>query len=304
MVIAKLGKKEMRAPVMITRAMRHTLKLEWKDVPDGMISIPGGPFFAPGPTRVVKMELRTLPDFAIGEFPVTMRQYAEFLDDLSPEEQKHRVPHVRGEIRPWLEKREGRWCVTEVVVEGEDAAKRSSHPDASSILPVMDIAWFDAVAYTEWLSTRPGHAYRLPSSRSNGTRRRVAPMVDPFPMAMRFDPSLAKLSESREEPVSPRRSERSHRHVALRRARSYGRIQDWTSTMAAGGMPPSPEDHRRALATGHRTRWRVDDRAPRSEPLHRACTYRLIDRAGWFGFRLAMDVGGEPTSLTVTPMSR
>jgi formylglycine-generating enzyme required for sulfatase activity len=207
MVIARRGKKELRAPLVIGRAKRHTLHLEWKEVPEGMILIPGGPFLAPGPTRVVKMEKHVLPDFAIGEFPVTMREYAEFLDALPAEERERRVPQIRGEQTKWLEKREGRWHVSEHLVEGE--AKKRVPKDRELDLPVLDVSWFDAVAYTQWSSKKTGRAYRLPTSLEWDKAARGAD-GRPFPMATRFDPSLAKLR------VRARR-------VALRRARFDGR---------------------------------------------------------------------------------
>jgi serine/threonine-protein kinase len=268
-----------------------------------MILIPGGPFLAPGPTRVVKMELRTLPDFAIGEFPVTMRQYAEFLDDLSPEEQQRRVPHVRGEIRPWLEKRDGRWQVTEVVVEGEDALKRVPK-ERELDLPVMSVSWFDAVAYCEWVSKKTGQMYRLPTSLEWDKAARGSD-GRPFPMATRFDPGLAKMRESRAEASQPEIVGSFPRDVSpYGVCDMMGGIQDWTMTLANGGRPPfgcedqvDAQTHQAIVRGGS---WTI----VHLEPLIGRAHYRLIDRAGWFGFRRVCEITGPSSSLSLAIMQR
>jgi len=287
--------------VMIGRAKRHELRIEWKDVPEGMILIPGGPFLAPDATRLAKMKPFELPDFAIGKFPVTMGEYAEFLDSLSPAERARRVPHIRGENVPRLVRERGRWRLTEDVVEGE--AKKYVPRARELDLPVESVSWFDAVAYVDWLSEKTGQPYRLPTSLEWD---KAARGVDgrPFPMALRFDPSLAKLRESRPEASQPEIVGAFLRDESPYSVRDLmGGVQDWTSSLVGTTAARASEGDPRSETLQAVTRggsWTI----VHMEPLIGRAHYRLIDRAAWFGFRLAMDVPRASSSVTVTPMAR
>jgi serine/threonine-protein kinase len=302
MVIARRGDREMRAPVAIGRAKRHELRLVWKDVPHGMIAIPGGPFLAPDASRLARMRPHALPDFAIAEFPVTMREYAQFLDALSPAEVNQRIPQIRGEQTRWLEKRDGAWRVNEHLVEGE--ARRRVPRESELELPVVDINWFDALAYASWLSKKHGVAYRLPTSLEWDKAARGAD-GRPFPMGVRFDPCLAKLRESRPEVSQPEIVGAFPHDVSPFGVRDLmGGVQDWTSTIASDDpRPPKNEDDVRAQTVQAIVRggsWTI----VHLEPLIVRSNYRIIDRAAWIGFRVAMDVAGPSTTLDVAPMKR
>jgi formylglycine-generating enzyme required for sulfatase activity len=300
MVIARRGQQAIRAPVLIGRAKRHELRLEWKDVPDGMILIPGGPFLAPDATRLARMRPYELPDFAIGEFPVTMRQYVEFLEELPPEEQARRVPHIRGERQPWLVGEGGQWRVADHVVEGE--GKQRVPAEREFELPAMSVSWFDAVAYTKWLSARTGLPYRLPTSLEWD---KAARGVDgrPFPMALRFDPAMAKLRESRPEASQPELVGAFPCDVSPYGVRDMmGGVQDWTATVVGDRRDAAEAD-----STTHGIQayirggsWTI----VHLEPLIGRATYRLVDRAGWVGLRVALDMPGAAASLHVTELRR
>jgi serine/threonine-protein kinase len=303
-VTARLGDKELRAPVKVGRAAKHELRLEMgalKTLPKGMILIPGGPFIAPGPTRQLRMQPYTLPDFAIGEFPVTMREYTHFLDSLPPDERSRRVPHIRGEVLPWLERRGDKWSITEQVVEGE--GKQRVPPELELELPAMSISWFDAVAYTRWFGMKTGCAFHLPTSLEWD---KAARGVDgrPFPMGLRFDPSLAKLRESRPEASQPELIGQFPLDASPYQVRDLvGGVQDWTDTLV--GVVPSEldEQHLETQALQAVIRggsWTV----VHIEPLIGRTQHRLVDRAGWVGFRLAMGVRGSSSALVVTSMRR
>ncbi len=302
-VTATRDGRVVRAPVAVGRAKRHELGLEWKDVPEGMVLVPGGPFLAPDSTRLARMKPFTLPDFAISVFPVTMREYAEFLDTLTPEEQSRRVPQIRGEQTRWLERSKGAWRVNELLVEGE--ARRRVAPDKWLDLPVLDVSWFDALAYASWLSTKTGRAYRLPTSLEWDKAARGAD-GRPFPMAVRFDASFAKLRESRPEASQPEPVGAFPLDASPYGVRDLaGGVQDWTSTIVDGGAAPGlrdesvPESQARQ-ATIRGGSWTF----VHLEPLIGRGSYRLVDRAGWVGFRLALDVPSASSSLVVTPMKR
>jgi serine/threonine-protein kinase len=278
--------------------MRHTLKLEWKDVPEGMILIPGGPFLAPGPTRVVKMELRTLPDFAIGEFPVTLREYTKFLDTLSREECDERVPRSRDRKAHWIHRDAKGWHIDDHMIEGEGRKRVPRERELD--LPVTDISWFDAVAYCEWLSKQTGLDYRLPTSLEWDKAARGAD-GRPFPMAMKFDPALAKLRESRPEASQPETVGAFARDASPYDVRDLmGGVHDWTSatntlTLADERSP----DAQTAQATIRGGSWTT----VHLEPLIVRTSYRVIDRAGWVGFRVALNIAGS-SNTTLKSMTR
>ena len=71
-----------------------------------------------------------LPDFQIGKYPVTNREYAAFVQD------GHGAPHH------W----KGGVCPSEL----------ANHP-------VVYVSWDDAVAYCRWLAEKTGRPYRLPT---------------------------------------------------------------------------------------------------------------------------------------------
>jgi len=303
MVVARRGKRTIRAPVAIGRAKRHQLHLEWKDVPDGMILVPGGPFLAPDGTRLARMKPYELPDFAIGEFPVTMREYVEFLDALPPNERSHRTPRSRDRNVYFIEKRKGGWRIVDHLVEGE--AKKRVPADRELDLPVLSVSWFDAVAYATWLAKTSGVPYRLPTSLEWD---KAARGVDgrPFPMALRFDAALAKLRESRPEPSQPEVVGAFARDVSPYGVRDLaGGVQDWTTSgIDARDVPTSlDEEDERAQSTQVLLRggsWPF----VHLEPLIGRGASRVVDRAAWVGFRLALDVVGASSKLRVTEMKR
>lgn len=72
-----------------------------------------------------------LPDYFISQFPITNTQFAEFL--------KHvKYPPPRG----WL---------------------GTTPPLGKEQHPVINVSWFDALAYCQWLTKKTGRSYRLPS---------------------------------------------------------------------------------------------------------------------------------------------
>jgi formylglycine-generating enzyme required for sulfatase activity len=101
------------------------------------IYIPCGPFFmgAEDPTVSDWEQPRhsvDLPAFRIGRYPVTVREYAVFVK----EEKDHPAP------AGWFNR--------------EPAAGLADHP-------IVNVTWFDAMAYCAWLSGRTGRRYALPS---------------------------------------------------------------------------------------------------------------------------------------------
>ncbi len=125
-VVAKLGEKTARFPLKIRRALRHELRCELgalATLPKGMVLVPGGPFLSPTGLNL-KMQQHELPDFAIGEFPVTLGEYLAFLDELSEEEREKRIPREKKASEPDVVRVNGEWRLSEYAVEGAEARKR------------------------------------------------------------------------------------------------------------------------------------------------------------------------------------
>ncbi len=74
-----------------------------------------------------------LPSFRMGKFPVTNRQYAEFIRQ------------------------------TKLIVPPEMGWSGQNPPADRLDYPVQGVTWYDALEYCQWLSTKTGRVYRLPT---------------------------------------------------------------------------------------------------------------------------------------------
>jgi serine/threonine protein kinase/formylglycine-generating enzyme required for sulfatase activity len=297
-VTARVGQREVRYPLVIERAQCHRISLQPRGLaalPEGVVLIPGGPFLSrPQPSApAVRV---ALPDYAIAIFPVTLREYIAFLEELDDEECGRRLPVVDG--APAVERARGSWSLGEQVIEGKGAERVS--PEYVLDIPVFGVSWQDAVAYARWQSLLAGRSYRLPTALEWEKAMRGAD-GRPFPMGTQLDPSFAKIRSSRPEetqlePVGAFDSDRSPFGVRD----MAGGVCDWTSTMIGGDSPAAPDcegtvDERRALYMGGHWGATTAPRGPHEMAIKR--------RSHAVGFRLAMDVDTDESSeLIVTPM--
>jgi len=105
-------------------------------VADGFRYVPAGPFLAGGDPRALDgepREERRLDAFGIGRFPVTVREFQEFLTDGGTAQGHH--------------------CWT-----GPPSIPR----DVVGELPALGVSYLGAAAYARWLSARTGRRFRLP----------------------------------------------------------------------------------------------------------------------------------------------
>jgi formylglycine-generating enzyme required for sulfatase activity len=104
------------------------------------VLVPAGPFLMGSKSREGIPEWETpehcvtLPGYRIGKYPVTNRQYAEFVKQVKTQDS----PQHAG----WFLRRP---------------------PEEKPDCPVVGVSWRDACAYCEWLSQVTGCIYRLPS---------------------------------------------------------------------------------------------------------------------------------------------
>jgi serine/threonine-protein kinase len=243
-----------------------------------------------------------LPDYAIGRFPVTLREYVAFLDALeAPEERRRRTPGY-GEEGPVVEKVGGVWRITERCVEGE--ARKRVPIERELDLPVLEISWYDAAAYARWLARESGRPYRLPSDLEWEKSLRGAD-GRAFPMGNDLDPCFAKRRESRPEavqvePVGAFRLDESPYGVRD----LAGGVGDWTSTFVDGGEAPAA-DAEGTAADERQAYWRGGTWSSTAPIAAMRYSQMLRHRVGWVGFRLAMSLDAEgSSSLEVRPMTK
>jgi serine/threonine-protein kinase len=304
-VVVHRGSSEIRCPLIIKRAQHHRLELripKEDDIPEGMVLVPGGPFLAPAPAGPDRLVERELPDFAIGRFPVTFRDYVKFLGALEdPYERTKRTPGYGFKPEPLVTRRQdGTWRVTSDLFEGE--ARKYVPPDRELDVPAVEVSWFDARAYAQWLARTTGLAYRLPTELEWEKATRGAD-GRPFPMGSGLDASFAKLRESRAEASQPEPVGAFSMDVSPYGVRDLaGGVGEWTATDVGGNdIPPSTleetEDEIQAVYRGGH--WSA---APGKLPRG---PQRLHHRVGWVGFRLALSIDSlGSSSLTRTPMRR
>ena len=162
------------------------------DVSEEFVFVPGSRFRCGGdhesPSALETSE-PMMGDFLIGRFPVTARQYRDFLDDMQgvdPDEARRRAPKRTGVKGTLWTLEDGHW-----VVPAEDRNGNRWHPSH----PVCGVSWEDAMAYIQWRSRKEIVHYHLPTDMqwekaSRGVDARFYPWGD------WFDPSLCSMRES------------------------------------------------------------------------------------------------------------
>jgi eukaryotic-like serine/threonine-protein kinase len=279
---------ELRMPVLVERAKRHRVRVVTREVPPGMVLVPGGPFLAPVARGGLRFERAVLDDFAIGQYPVTLREFAPFLESLSDEERARRCPaHIRR-VRAHEYRLADDWLSAE-------AAPRVADP---LDMPMLDITWFTALRYLQWLGTITGMPYRLPTSlewdkAARGADGRV------FPMGNSLDPSFAKVRESRPEFAQPEAIGAFPLDESPYLVRDLaGGVGDWTSTMEDGKPAPTLADEDDEVQRHRAVVWRGGYWS--LALLHRSAlrfTSYAKAQAAWVGFRVALSLPGESSSV-------
>jgi eukaryotic-like serine/threonine-protein kinase len=210
---------EVRLPIVIEPG--NELKVTVPSFPSDaqFVYVPGGPFrcggdeLAPGslPASVVE-----IPSFAIHRFPITNREYLEWLMTLPEEQRAQHVPRRSPDGGWFLDPREP------VLPEGDPLF----HPDA----PVVAISYDDATRFSA------DHGWRLPTElewekAARGVDGRI------FPWGNRFDATFCKMRDSRAggptpEPVGAFPADESPYGVRD----MAGGSRDWTSSTLGGEM--------------------------------------------------------------------
>jgi eukaryotic-like serine/threonine-protein kinase len=196
------GYRNVRYPILARRGQHQRLQLNLyseREIGADFVYIPGGSSLIGGDQEALnslplqEVELR---DFAISRFPVTIDEYASFINELwqrDPKQAEKRIPH--DEADQFFRLENGRWLpVYDLTIEGD--GRQFCPPELLGATPIDSVDWFDAVAYCRWKGTKDGIFYRLPldlewEKAARGTDGRN------FPWGDGFDPTFCKMSDSR-----------------------------------------------------------------------------------------------------------
>jgi eukaryotic-like serine/threonine-protein kinase len=236
-ILKKDGCRDTRYPVFIsrTREWRGTVHLfSDQQIGKDFVHVPAGSFASGGDEEARGWSLPgdevELDDFFMARFPVTVREYLDFLEGLSrsdPEEALRRSPRRSPDGGFYFR-------------QGPDG--RLALPEGTGRLrwrfefPVVSISWHDAVAYCEFRSRVDGREYDLPSELE---WEKAARGVDGrwYPWGNRFDPSLCNVSgalsgEASAQPVDSFPADESVYGVRG----LAGNTRDWTSTALGSSL--------------------------------------------------------------------
>lgn len=212
----------------------------------------------------------TLGAFFIGRYPVTNREYAEFLRRTPGQD----VPFKAG----WFNRKP---------------------PQARLDHPVTGVSWYDAVAFCAWLAQETGRRYRLPSEAE---WEKAARGVDGrrFPWGDAWDEGRANVGGTGTAPVMGRPEGESPyecREMA-------GNVEEWTRSLWGEQWSPPAYSYPYDAADG-REPASAAELSPQAKVVHRGGSYRsqagearcaLRDCADpaskipWRGFRVVMEV--------------
>lgn len=247
------------------------------------VFIPAGPFLMGSPRGPDIPDYETpqhtvvLPAYRIGVYPVTVRQYAAFIQQVKTQP----VPLNTG----WFNRQPPR--------------DRLDHP-------VTNVTWYDAVAYCDWLSGYTGRPYRLPSE-AEWEKAARGPEGRRYPWGDAWDAANAHLGDSTTAVVvsatGPALPARPRSASPYGCCDLLGNVQEWTCTLW-GSQPTAPEYGYRDPEDGRQV-LRPEALPAQGRMVHRGgsfkslpdelrCTARAnfspASAIGWRGLRVVMDI--------------
>jgi serine/threonine protein kinase/formylglycine-generating enzyme required for sulfatase activity len=279
-VLRSDGRRETRLPVHIGRSQDLTARadlLREEEIGTDFVYVPAGEFMRGGDAESMASFERSsvhLESFFIARFPVTFREYCDFLDALliAGEEVREHIPRMAEEVYIELDAR-GRHRPAAGML---DDARRGQDPDeAAWSCPVLAVNWYSAMEYARWRSSLDGRPYTLPPEEAWEKAARGADGRF-YPWGDRFDWTFTKGGLSRPGRASPEPVRTFAADESPYGVRDLaGTIREWTSSWF------SERDQTRALRGGS---WNVT-----AARLFRSASrfgYRPEARASTFGFRL------------------
>ena len=227
-------------PVYISRNRdwQGSIQLHREDeVASGFCEVPAGPFIEGGDSEGWSLPRGEphVAGFAIARYPVTVREYLEFLNDLAQTDLELALARA-----PRRAPDGGSYAIYQAQRGFEFESHLPEHV-AELDAPVSSVSWYDAVAYAEWRSARDQRAYRLPTARE---WEKAARGVDGrwFPWGNRFDASLCNIRESTKDGPRVAAVASFPQDESVYGVRGMaGNMRDWTETPSAlGASSASP----------------------------------------------------------------
>lgn len=227
-----------------------------------------------------------LPPFYIGRFEVTNDEYACFIRDAG---------YYRREFWSdggWKARREQQWTMPRRWID------RHYHDERKGNFPVAAVSWYEAEAYCNWLSSKTGKPYRLPSERewvkaARGAEPRIFPWGDEWnPKACNWYSASTELAKYRDQFIG------TSPVGVLEEGRSpwgcydmIGNVNEWCLDWWFDSVKQI-EDRRYKVFKGGSYYTNYNHLLRIS---WRGGTYPDIGHVYWgeFGFRLAMDAGPD-----------
>ncbi len=263
--VAAVGHEPVRLPVLIGRQETAELSVRLPPagrVPPNCVHVPAGPAWlgawepelsAPPRGRQV------LPGFLFARSPITLTEYAEFLNALVGAGEVHRAIRHAGDAASWRQGADGRF-----------------HPDGYGGNPVASVSWRDAEAYCAWRAEQDGLPWRLPTAIEWEKAARGAD-GRPYPWGAGFESTFCRCADGPEggAPSAVGNESDQSPYGAMDLA---GGIREWTAT-------EHPRDVRQRAVKGG------GFLSARAECHLAARRFRNLDRgAPDLGFRLALDL--------------
>jgi serine/threonine protein kinase/formylglycine-generating enzyme required for sulfatase activity len=194
LLVERAGHAPLRVPLKLERLEHASLHLKLRalsELPSDMIIVTAGEYLG-GQIDPVDLDRhrRHINDFAIGRFPVTCREYLEFLNDLAAngalEEAIQHAPRTSESAPSYFAFKDGAFSLPEEDAEGD-------RWDLD--WPICLVSCHDAEAYAAWRSAREGRRYRLPSADE---WEKAARGVDGrlYPWGNSFDPAFCCMRDS------------------------------------------------------------------------------------------------------------
>mgnify|MGYP000342025591 FL=1 len=261
---------------------------ESQDIDDGFIYVPSGEYLSGGDPEAFnprQPEHVEVDGFVCKQFPVTFDEYLTYFNALYEAEGEaamDRAPKLR-ESESFLiryDESADAWVPDPILIEG---GLRERYPKGEGYeldLPVVGIRAEDAEAYCEWLGTRRGRPYRLPTAHE---LEKAGRGVDGrrFPWGNAFDATFCSMRSSRE----PVRSQPEPVGTFEHDVSPYG-IRDLAGGVHEWCQPTDRDTDHRPIKGGS---WAQDQRV-----CHLASTMEILpdDRSSRIGFRLVYDLPG------------
>lgn len=291
-VIRHEGYRDVVVPLTVGRCVEVDLVVDMlteDDIGEGFIYVPPGEFIMGGDDEAFDAHDRAdvfVEAMLIARFPVTFRQYLEFINDLwlsHPEQARQRLPSSRGSDGLLVRFDQDLQMVVpdEIVIEGKARERYPAGRGSEWDLPVIGVSFDDAVSYAQWRSRRDGVSYRLPTEvewekAARGTDGRV------YPWGNHFDPTFCKMllsrpEHSQPEPVGVFRADESPYGVRD----MAGGVREWVADLSDPSQPLHPDAQTCTVRGGA---WNQDAKGCRL-----ASRIRIIRQArnNSIGFRLA-----------------